>query len=72
MFDPEQEDYLSEFDLEFLKNLSRNEALLEYYHHICEGLVCIFTQSKIITGKFEVDGSTNASKALELAGECIP
>jgi hypothetical protein len=45
---------------------------LEYYHHVQEGLVSLFIQSKIITGKFKIDGKTQESSALALAGEAIP
>ena len=66
------EDYLNDNELYFLQNLSENEALLEYYHHIQEGLCSLFIQSKIVDGKFKVDGSTNTTTALQLAGELIP
>jgi hypothetical protein len=35
-------DFLSEAELFFLQNLSKNEALLEYYHQLQEGLVSLF------------------------------
>jgi hypothetical protein len=49
-----------------------NEALLEYYHHLQEGLVSVFIQSKIVTGKYKIDCSTPLSSVLKLAGEAIP
>lgn len=57
----------------YLKNLQRNEALLEYYHTIQESLNSLFTQAKISTGDtFKIDSETDASKALILASEFIP
>ena len=55
-----------------MQNLSKNEALLEYYHHLCEGLVSLFIQSKVVTGRFKIDGSTPCSSAMQIAGESIP
>ena len=66
------QEFLSDNELYFLQHLSTNEALLEYYHSIQEGLVSIFIQSKIVDGKFKIDGATDCSTALAIAGEIIP
>lgn len=63
---------MNDNELLFLQHLQTNEALLEYYHHVQEGLCSLFIQSKIVDGKFKVDGSTNTTTALQLAGELIP
>jgi hypothetical protein len=55
-----------------LSHLKDNEALLGYYTTILEGLNSLFIQAKIADGKFKIDGATNASDALKLAGEIIP
>ena len=46
--------------------------MLEYYHFIQEGLCSIFIQAKIVDGKFKIDGATDCSTALSIAGEIIP
>jgi hypothetical protein len=46
--------------------------LLEYYHYIQEGLCSIFIQAKIVDGKFKIDGASDCSTALAIAGEIIP
>lgn len=46
--------------------------MLEYYHYIQEGLCSIFIQAKIVDGKFKIDGATDCSTALSIAGEIIP
>lgn len=66
------EEFLSDNELYFLQHLSNNEALLEYYHYIQEGLCSIFIQAKIVDSKFKIDGASDASNALSLAGEIIP
>ena len=45
---------------------------MEYYATIKEGLTSLFIQAKISDGKYKIDGATNASDALKLAGEIIP
>lgn len=55
-----------------MQNLSKNEALLEYYHYINEGLCSLFIQSKVAGGRFKIEADTNVSSALKLAGEIIP
>ena len=64
--------FLSDVELYYLQHLSTNEALLEYYHQVQEGLCSIFIQSKIVDGKFKIDGSTTKTNALTIAGEAIP
>ena len=64
--------FLSDIELYYLQNLSNNEALLEYYHQVQEGLCSIFIQSKIVDGKFKIDGSTDSTNALTIAGEILP
>ena len=63
---------MSDQDLAYLAQLKDNEALLEYYSTIKEGLNSLFIQAKISNGKYKVDGATNASDTLKLAGEIIP
>ena len=66
------DEFLSDNELYFLQHLSSNEALLEYYHYVQEGLCSIFIQAKIVDGKFKIDGASNCSTALTIAGEIIP
>lgn len=66
------DEFLTDEELYFLQHLSNNEALLEYYHYIQEGLCSIFIQAKIVDGKFKIDGASDASTALSIAGEIIP
>lgn len=35
-----------------------------YHYELCEGLESLFIQSKVIPGKFKIDGATTASSAL--------
>ena len=55
-----------------MSKLSDNEALLEYYTTVKEGLTSLFIQAKISDGKYKIDGATTSSDALILAGEIIP
>ena len=55
-----------------MSKLKDNEALLEYYSTIKEGLNSLFIQAKISDGKYKIDGATSASDTLKLAGEIIP
>ena len=66
------DEYLNDNELNFLQHLAKNEALLEYFHQLQEGLCSLFTQSKIANGKFKIDGSTKGTTALQAAGELIP
>lgn len=38
----EEDEFLNDNELFFMQNLNRNEALLEYYHYIQEGLCSLF------------------------------
>lgn len=65
-------EFMSDNELMYMQKLKDNEALLEYYATIKEGLTSLFIQAKISDGKYKIDGATNASDALKLAGEIIP
>ena len=65
-------EFLSDNELNYLANLKNNEALLEYYSTIKEGLNSLFIQAKISDGKYKIDGATTASDTLKIAGEIIP
>ena len=67
-----KEHFLSDVELYYLQHLSNNEALLEYYHQVQEGLCSLFIQSKIVDGKFKIDGSNEVTNTLTIAGEIIP
>ena len=58
--------------MNYLSHLSRNEALLEYYQTINEGLCSLFIQAKISDGNFKIDGGTAQTTALSTVGELIP
>lgn len=64
--------YLSDNELHFLQKLANNEALLEYFHYLQEGLVSLFIRAKISDGTYKIDGETPAVVALSLAGDIIP
>jgi hypothetical protein len=64
--------YLSDNELHFLQKLSNNEALLEYFHYLQEGLVGLFIRAKISDGTYKIDGETPAVVALSIAGDIIP
>ena len=51
--------YLSDNELYYLQKLSNNEALLEYFHYLQEGLVSLFIRAKISDGEYKVDGETS-------------
>jgi hypothetical protein len=58
--------------LAYLAKLNDNEALLEYYTTMKEGLISLFIQAKISGGNYKIDGATTSSDTLKLAGEIIP
>ena len=64
------DEYLNDNELYFLENLSLNEALIEYFHCMQEGLCCLFTQSKVLDGKYKfvINPKTPLSSALGIAG----
>jgi len=64
--------YLSDNELHFLQKLPNNEALLEYFHYLQEGLVSLFIRAKISDGKYKIDGETPVVVALGIAGDVIP
>lgn len=67
------DEFLNSFENHFLDNLSRNEALLEYFQRIQESLCSLFASAKIaLLEKFSIDAETNATKGLKLVGEFIP
>jgi hypothetical protein len=65
-------EFMSDNELAYMQRLKDNEALLEYYATIKEGLTSLFIQAKISDGRYKIDGATSASDALKLAGEIIP
>jgi len=65
-------EFISDNELTYLAQLKDNEALLVYYSAIKEGLSSLFIQAKISDGKYKIDGGSNSSDALKLAGEIIP
>ena len=56
-----------------MNNITNNEALYEYFYAVQEGINSLILCSKVhIGGKFGIDGSTDVSEALAIAGEVIP
>ena len=58
------ENFMTNNQLYFLSNLHRNEGLMEYYHHLQEGLCSLFIQSKISDGKYKISAGNKMSSAL--------
>lgn len=57
--------FLSAKEEHYLKNLKRNDALLEYYQTVQESLNALFTSAKISIGEtFKIDSETNLSQTL--------
>jgi len=68
----DEEGILNTNDLYFLQNLCINEALMDYYHTLEDGMTSLFAQSKIAKGKFKIDGGSKATCGIILLGELIP
>jgi hypothetical protein len=48
-------EYLDDKQVEFMRQLNKNEALLEYYIKLKESIVSLFTLSKVVTtGKLKL------------------
>ena len=63
---------MSDCQLAYISKLNDNEALLEYYTTVKEGLISLFIQAKISGGNYKIDGATACTDTLKLAGEIIP
>ena len=66
-------DYLNEDQINFMNQLYKNEALLEYYIKLKENIVSMITLSKVVTtSKLKIDDDSALSMGLEAAAEIIP
>ena len=64
----EEKRAINDCELEYIRNMQKNEVLSAYFNAFKEGFTCTLIQSKIaLNGRIKLNGSTDLTNAMAAA-----